>query len=264
MAEPTSVVVGGIKLANLLLEQAEKQGLIDRLTIAFKKKPRVLLLGATGTGKSNFLESLSVERPEPIARANRTVFPEAHLLTVEGTRPYRFVDTPGDTSPAMKDARIDAIRESLGARGGISGIINVVSYGYHEYQVTKDKVFLANGVVDPAFLTKHREIEIQQLDEWTSLLGSPITTSWLITVVTKADLWWDQRSVVNQHYSTGAYYAALREAQSLRPKVVMHSSVFSKFYGEAPLSGFFDEKDRQELKLQLVKALLAALLQHEV
>ena len=62
----------------------------------------------------------------------------------------------------MKDARIDAIRESLGARGGISGIINVVSYGYHEYQVTKDKVFLANGVVDPEMCIRDRGQETDQ------------------------------------------------------------------------------------------------------
>lgn len=140
----------------------------------------------------------------------------------------------------------------------------MVAYGYHEYQTTKEKVFLANGVVDPAFLAKHREIEIQQLDEWTALLGSPVTTNWLITVITKADLWWDQRSVAVQHYTSGPYYAALGSAQSLHPKVVMHSSVFSKFYGEAPLSGYFDERDRQELKQQLIQALLAALLQHQV
>jgi hypothetical protein len=204
-----------------------------------------------------------VERPDPIARANRTVVRTARVLKLKGN-PFRFIDTPGDTSSAMKDERIDAIRESISARGGIAGVINVVSYGYHEYQVTKEKIFLADGSVDPAFLIKHREIEIQQLDEWTPLLGSPITVDWLITVVTKADLWWDQRNAVHDHYTSGIYYKALGQAQSLKPKVVMHSSIFSKFYGEAPHSGYFDEKDRQDLKLQLVQALLAVLLQHKV
>ncbi len=124
-----------MKLAALLLEEAEKQGFIDRLKIIFKRKPRVLLLGATGVGKSNFLQSLSVERPEPIPRASRTQYAEPHVLTVKGSHPYRFIDTPGDSS--MKDARIDSIRESLSARGGISGVINVVSHGYHEYQLPK-------------------------------------------------------------------------------------------------------------------------------
>src|SRR5271165_3239178 len=62
----------------------------------------------------------------------------------------------------------------------------------------------------------------------------------------------------------GAYHARLGQAQSLKPRVLMYSSVFSRFYGEAPHSGYFDEKDRQELKQQFVQALLAALLQHEV
>lgn len=251
-----------MKLAALLLEEAEKQGFIDRLKIVFKKKPRVLLLGATGTGKSNFLQSLSVERPDPIPRASRTVFPEPHVLTIKGSHPYRFIDTPGDTS--MKDARIDSIRESLSARGGISGVINVVSYGYHEYQVTKGKVLLPDGSVDPNYLAKHRQLELDQLDEWTPLLGSPLTMKWLMTVVTKADLWWDQREDAMQHYQAGTYHERLGQAQSLKPRVLMYSSVFSKFYGEAPHSGYFDEKDRRDLKHQFVQALLAALLQHEV
>src|SRR5882672_3494873 len=164
----------------------------------------------------------------------------------------------------MKDTRTDAIREAMAAKGGIEGVINVVSYGYHEYQVTRDKAVDPHGKADPDFLVQHRRIEIDQLDEWTPLIGSPITTRWLITLVTKADLWWEERDLFREYYINGPYFTALRGAQALKPKVVMYSSVFSKFYGEAPHSGYFDEKDRLELKLQFVQALLAALLQHDL
>ena len=261
MPDPFSTAAGGIELAGALFELAEKQGIIDKLEIAFKRKPRVLLLGQTGTGKSNFLQSLSVERAEPISRAVRTQYPNRKVLTLQKKRAFRFVDTPGDTD--YKDVRIQEIRESLSAKGGISGVINIVSYGYHEYHVVRGEVFKPDGSIDPDYLQKHRQIELDQLDEWTPLLGSPITIGWLITIVTKADLWWDQRKDVLKYYQKGAYKTRLAQATSLNQRVLMYSSHTSKFYGEAPHSGYFDDEDRTKLKQQFVEALLAALLQHK-
>jgi energy-coupling factor transporter ATP-binding protein EcfA2 len=261
MAEPGSTLATGVRLVTLLLEEAKKQGTFEKLKTVFKKKPIVLLLGATGAGKSNLLQSLYLERPEAIARSNRTVYPEPKLLTIKGKHPYRFIDTPGDSF--LKDGRVEAIRKAMSARGGISGVINVVSYGYHEYHVPEGKVFLADGAIDPHYLEQHRQYELDQLDEWTPLLGSPVTIKWLITVVTKADLWWNDREEVEKYYKKGPYYAALKDAQTVRPRVVPYSSVFSKFYGKAPLSGYFDENDRDKLKRQLIQALLSALLQDD-
>ncbi len=263
MPEPLSTTAGGVKLASLLLEEAEKQGLIDKLKTYFKRKPRILLLGSTGVGKSQFLRSLVQAHPEPIARGDRTIFTSSQVLLVRKS-PFRFVDPPGDASDAMKDVRSDKIREGMSARGGISGVINVVSYGYHEYDVAKKDVFLPDGKVDPQYLARHRQFEIDQLSEWTALLGSPKTIKWLITLVTKADLWRNDRDSVRQHYQTGDYNRALGDALSVNPRVLLYSSVFFKFYAEAPLSGYFDENDRRILAEQFVKALLASLLEREV
>lgn len=157
-----------------------------------------------------------------------------------------------------------AIREALAAKGGISGVINIVSYGYHEYHLDRGSVFNADGSIRPEYLQRHRQEEISQLSEWNSLLGSPLTAKWLITLVTKADLWWDHRKDVVDHYKTGPYFAALGDAKSLQPKVIEYSSVFARFYNTAPMSGFFAQDDRTLLQNHFVEALLAALLKDNV
>jgi hypothetical protein len=260
MPDPLSSAAAGVELAGALFELAEKQGLIEKLLLAFKKKPRVLILGPTGSGKTNFLDSLTAERSQPIPRAIRTQYPSRKVLTLLKKRAFRFVDTPGDTD--YKDVRVQEIRESLSAKGGISGVINVVSYGYHEYQLARSDVFKPDGSISPDYLEKHRGLELDQLDEWTPLLGSPITVDWLITLVTKADLWWDQRKDVLAYYQKGPYRARLGQAVSLNQRVLMYSSHTSKFYGEAPHSGYFDDEDRKKLQQQFLEAVLAALLQH--
>lgn len=96
--------------------------------------------------------------------------------------------------------------------------------------------------------------------EWTELLGDRQTTHWLITVVTKADLWWDRHREVIDYYTSGPYHMALGSAQSLNPKVLHHSSVFHKFYGRVPMSGMFDQNDREIARKHFAEVLLSALL----
>ena len=48
-----------------------------------------------------------------------------------------------------------------------------------------------------------------KLSEWVGLLGDRETAGWLITVVTKSDLWWEQRATVREYYESGAYHEAL-------------------------------------------------------
>ena len=42
---------------------ANKQGWLDKLKMAFRKKHRILVLGSTGAGKTNFLKSLTETMP---------------------------------------------------------------------------------------------------------------------------------------------------------------------------------------------------------
>jgi energy-coupling factor transporter ATP-binding protein EcfA2 len=238
-----------------IISKAHKQGWVDKLISALRKKHRVLVLGATGAGKTAFLDSLSEVVPKAINLMNRTEYVEKYHVRIS-KRPFILVDTPGQIPHRSK--RIAAIREAMKEKSGIAGIINVVSYGYLESRAIAKPEIKSNGRVSETFLKEQRQVEIEMLDEWIPLLGGVESAGWLITVVSKADLWWRQRDKVLAHYETGPYYEALGEAQSLKPVVLPYCSIFQKFYEEGTMSGDFEDADRIQAKAQMIRTLLAA------
>lgn len=237
-----------------LVQLAHKQGWFDRLLTALRTKHRVLVLGPTGTGKTLFINSLTEAIPEAIDLMSRTEFVERKHIKIT-KHPFIFVDTPGQAH--HRPRRIQAIREEM--KEGIAGIINVVSFGYHESRAVSIKGAIQDGRLDEAFLKRQRDHEIRQLKEWSELLGGRESANWLITVITKADLWWDRREVVRAHYESGPYYQSLGSAKSLNPTVLEYCSVFQKFYGEIHLSGDFEDRDRVRARADLLRGLLAAI-----
>lgn len=183
-----------------LLKTAYKQGWLDKLATSLRKKHKVLVLGPTGAGKTNILESLTELIPKAIDQMNRTEFVQKHSIKIS-KQPFVFIDTPGQT--LHKGRRISSIREAMA--GKIDGVINVVSYGYHEYRIGKKEAIASDGTINESFLERHRLVEMEALKEWTLLLGGRETARWLITVVSKADLWWHQREEVLAHYQSGKY-----------------------------------------------------------
>lgn len=240
-----------------IISKAHKQGWLDRLASALRKKQHVLVLGATGTGKTVFLESLAEVVPRAIDLMNRTEFVEKHHIKIS-KRPFVFADTPGQIKHARE--RKSAIKEAIRIKGGIAGVINLVAYGYHESRAIKSPPIESSGLVSESFLEQQRKVEIDLLDEWTPLLGGRDSDAgWLITVVTKADLWWKRRDEVMAFYESGPYYQALGEAQLLRPVVLEYCSIFQKFYGRGLMSGDFQDADRIRVKAQMIRTLLAAI-----
>jgi energy-coupling factor transporter ATP-binding protein EcfA2 len=237
-----------------LIQTARKQGWLDSLVTALRKKHKIILLGSTGTGKTNFVTSLTETIPNAIDIMNRTAVAQKYRVKIQ-KQPFIFIDTPGQLM--HKSRRLAAIRQAMGS--GISGIINVVSYGYHEYRIGSRDAVKGDGTVSEAFLEEHRQVEIESLREWVPILGGPEAAGWLMTVVTKADLWWDRRDEVMDYYQSGSYYQALSSAQSLHPVVLEYCSVFKKYFGKARMSGVFDDPERVRAKAHLIQELLAAI-----
>lgn len=200
--------------------------------------------------------SLTEVVPKAIHLMNRTEFAQRSHIKIS-KEPFIFTDTPGQIIHAAQ--RKAAIRKEFKEKGGIAGVINVVAYGYHESRALKQPLIESAGKVNDRFLAEQREVETDLLSEWTALLGGREGVGWLITLVTKADLWWDRREEVMAHYQTGQYYQALGDAQFLNPVVLEYSSIFQKFYGQGSMSGEFQDSDRIRAKAQLISALLAAL-----
>ncbi len=193
-----SDVVIAFEVVGELVKLAKKQGWQDRLLNVFRKQHKILLLGSTGVGKTNMLQSLTELVPVAIDYLSRTEFARKHHGKIS-RQPFIFIDTPGQV--LHRSRRGEEIRNAM--KDGIDGVINVVCYGYHEYRQAPGKAIKKGNKVRKTYLEQHRQIEINVLNEWTYLLGDRTVTNWLITVITKADLWWNQKDEVFQHYEHG-------------------------------------------------------------
>jgi hypothetical protein len=198
------------------------------------------------------VKSLTEVLPATIDRLHRSAFSEVQKLKISKT-PFEFVTVPGERT--KKVIRLEAVREAM---KGLAGIIDVTAFGFHEGSAGEDQVFDQADQVKPAFLDAGRREEITALNEWTTLLGDRSITRWLITVVTKADLWWDTRQAVVAHYSSGDYFKALNGAESLGHSVIEYCSEVHKFYGRGTVSPHFDDSDRVKLRAQLLRQLVLA------
>jgi len=252
MAEPSALIA--IKTAASLYRLAENEGFIDKIKNFFKRKETIIVLGSTGSGKTNLLESLAVAAGlvEAIPANTRTQSVDKRKVIVN-ERPFVIADTPGQAQHAPH--RQTLIREAL-ANPPVR-IINVVSYGYHEY-ATGSAEAVEQGMPRESWLERHRENELEAMSEWLPLLGDRGTTSWILTAVTKADLWWNQREDVLRYYNCGPYAEMLnRQDPGMRHAVLPYCSVFHRFYGTAALAGTFDDEDRLQATGHFLQELVA-------
>lgn len=179
------------RLIQKFVEIATKEEWLDNLVDLPRKKHKFLVIGLHGVGKTHFLYSLKkFGMPTTIYEINHEItstgFPIKRKFRID-TEPFVFLDMPGQLGHERKKSGIhEAIRKDY------TGVINIVSYGYHEYSRGELNVLETHGMIKEHFLKAHRKLEITALREiavW--LYKMP-----LITVITKADLWWEDRKSV--------------------------------------------------------------------
>jgi hypothetical protein len=254
MADPISVIQAAVPIATEVYAILEERGLIRKLAdyLNGNKPIQVLVLGCTGAGKSSFLKSLQGD-PGFIPREVRT----SSVNTIDGTLNdvrFLFYDTPGQQE--HRDMRKAAIRSSIAAEH--LGVINVVCDGFHEAAGSASDA-LTNDRPSIGYLRECRSKEIEQLDEWTSLLGGiGGGADWLATVVTKADLWWtpSDYAQILAEYVSGEYARSLGDAGQLKRVVIPYSSCNSLFHGTVRMSGYYTDTMRREHHSMLVVNLL--------
>ena len=234
----------------------KKRGYIDKVKVWLgRKTPQdVLVLGASGVGKGSFLKAICGKQSY-IHRFDRT----SVSADVEGKLDnlfFRFIDTPGQAYSPFKDERQKSIIQAAGMKP--LGILNIVSFGYHE-GLEDANTAVSGNKPRTDYLKSRRQEELRQLPEWTDILcGKGGAAEWLITVVTKADLWWsnapEQPSF--KYYLQGQYFSELGEAKNIRHCVRSSSSHNQLFYDLVPMSGFYSDVRRTQDHHQLVATLL--------
>lgn len=230
-----------------------QEDLIDTLESYFKEEIKILLLGTTGVGKTLFIDSLTKNIIEPISSDERTIRLKKTKGRIKSNR-YVFIDTPGQylkftwKSKELKDLISDVKL----------GIINVVSYGYHEYNLTKseisEKVILNNDEnrINEQYLENHRKYECKRLSEWKNLFHI-MNPRWFITVITKADLWWNNKKKCLEHYKTGKYGNFFKDFKDSRHIYLPYCSIINKFYG-IQINSDFVETNKHTLQSNFMKS----------
>ena len=123
--------------------------------------------------------------------------------------------------------------------GEYRGIILVGAYGYHSLGVFDYKNHRLYRGDDEEFLRDYledcRNDEIGVLRRLSPFISSSPRKCWLLTLVTKQDLWWGEQATVEKHYRDGDYSEGLGQivaelgSQNFRHEFVLGSLVIANF-----------------------------------
>lgn len=250
---------------------AEKHNLWGKIKDFFREEHTIILLGRTGAGKTQLAEALQNEVPEIIKAAARTknIIPKETEIS---NFKVEIIDTPGDFETERKILRQEAIRSTVNKKN--VGILSVVCNGYNEFIQDKAEVLrhaivkLEDGeyAANEGYLAQQKDVEREFLDEWTNLLSGVGGAKWLITVITKIDLWGfpEDRQGVEEYYSTQSdenerenYCDRLGSAHDIPNSVVLtYSPVFKMWYDLVPGTGYYTDGQRRHDRIELIKNIL--------
>lgn len=214
------------------------------------KPTKVLVLGASGSGKTQFLNSfLGI----PMLEDNRTYVTEKKYYKFENGRKIQFVDLPGHiTHQAARQQYIDEITKNK-----INGIINVVNYGYNDVEENNADVFKAGeNEIKPTYLNDNRKNELNQLNEWLGRIHNGSKPEWIITIVNKADIWFEKKNEVMDYYKNGDYGNKFVEIRRVtNHSIFEYCSVINPFGGR-PMTIVMSERQKNEMQKHLKESLL--------
>ncbi|PHK15961.1 hypothetical protein VF12_40270 [Nostoc linckia z15] len=251
MVEWFTLAEESLKAGNLVLDEDRRNKLVSFFRYLFTENKKILLFGPSGSGKSQFIESLNNSVNETLrTHTSRSIkIPITNL-------PLKFIDTPGHEYYAPDRKReIEAF-----IKNGVEGIINIVSYGYVESEETNSNdVFDHLGNVKGDFLVKNRVNEINQLNEWLPWVTVNQNVKWIINLINKADVWWDDSKTIRDYYQSGEYGDKfVYHKQFMRIKNLPYSSIIKPYYNSVGCPKF-GERTKAGLKNHFLKEFLALL-----
>ena len=172
-------------------------------------KLSILVVGPGGVGKS----TLSGFLADPAQALDPAPYNESFHVErrdFSGNVVAELLTTPGQ----QHYGSWDELFEKTKGNGNRFGIIHVVSYGYHSTMLGMRETREQNETSQARILRylgecRAKEIAVaQDLVKRLERHGQPF---WMMTLVTKQDLWWQNRQNVERHYREGEYAEAIRQ-----------------------------------------------------
>jgi hypothetical protein len=215
--EPTA-----IKTAYELFQSVAKSPKLTARLKRLKKRIlsgelQVLVSGAGGVGKTTFARLLTSDNPlfaEEVYRPDLTT----KKIVLPGEFPAQLLVVPGQERYLTTDwsAAASVVKGSRSA-----GVVNIVAYGFHSvsteslFQLVRHEAGASRNELLERFLEERRNAETQRLQFLLSQLEGIGRPLWMVTLVTKQDLWWPDSEKVHAHYSDGEYGKAINGFERL-------------------------------------------------
>jgi energy-coupling factor transporter ATP-binding protein EcfA2 len=211
----------------------------------WRRNRKILIMGPSGCGKSQFLGSLLSTEPPIPERTQGVEYYNIPFLSY----PLNFIDTPGQvTKDFLRKDELDKFHNG----SGFDGLINICSYGYLESPDAGRKTAVPNNTISEKFLSENRTLELNFVNEWLTEIRPNKNIKWIINLVTKADIWWDNYDFVMDYYINGAYFKKLNSINGHVPIYTFaYCSIIKPFF-ETERSKTFGEIEKRTLKNQLV------------
>jgi hypothetical protein len=180
---------------------------------------KIAIFGAGGMGKSTLGKLLSgeFELSGLLQTYQESISIEQYKL--ESNKIGSVIVAPGQKR--REDTWDDLLRTLVG--GKIKLIIHVVSWGYHsfgEFSYTQHRLYQSGMTLEEflreyAAVCRNRELDVlRRIEPHLSIADQRKTI--VITLVSKQDLWWNNRLEVNKHYVEGAYEQLIQNIRNKR------------------------------------------------
>jgi GTPase SAR1 family protein len=168
---------------------------------------KIAIFGAGGTGKTT-LGKLLAGSYKSLDLPTYKVSLQIEQYRLDSNTLGSIVVEPGQV---RREDTWDDLLRSL-ASGKVKLIIHVVAWGYHSFVDLgyRDHPLYKAGMSTDEFITvyteerRQRELEVlRKLQPHLAMANQKKTV--MITLVSKQDLWWNQRDQVQNHYTNGEY-----------------------------------------------------------
>ncbi|MDX6692982.1 MAG: hypothetical protein QOF02_585 [Blastocatellia bacterium] len=171
-------------------------------------KLQVAIFGPGGTGKTTVGQFLAGQLNLGVNTGTYKQSIEMEKYALKGDLVCKLLVPPGQ--PRRTIETWPALYRSL-SKGTSGGVINVVSWGHHSFLEASyaETEYFKPGMTKDEFLAAYleacRKRELKIIEDLTPRLLDAPGKIWMITLVTKQDLWWNERLKVQQYYAEGEY-----------------------------------------------------------